>query len=1041
MTGRHESKFTKQMEITDEFKAWLRKFLPIALSAVLVIWLFPLASFADEAEQSVSDSQESGDSNTPVVQEDTPSPTAEPDTETVAAVVQTDQVGNVDGGSGDELSTEAEASAEDVEAEVEAEEGSELETLSTDQAEVADFEELKAALANSEVETINFTTSSIVMPATLGINREVTLNGAAGGTVLYSAKSTSPYYYGDSAGCAFWISGGPINFNNVVIDGSQDGTLYTGVKIAGNVIANGLTICNANTGVKIVGAPTMVLNNASLYGNQTAIHVEGGATVTLNSCVLRDNINTTTAAGGYWWNAVGGGIFSVDPANFYLYNSQFINNDCVNGSGGGAVSVLDNGDLIIDGCSFSGNDTAGGGGAIYVGGGSRNFQITNSSFSANTAGSYGGAIRSNSPTNINNASFNSNSTGQFGGAIYCSSDLFMSHCSLAGNGSNNQAGAIYSGRAQSVQISDCSFTGNWASGYYGAIQFAYDPQITLERTTFTSNSSGYYGAVGASFGSGSLTITDCAFNANSAVDCAGALSVGDVSAFSMTGTSFSGNTASWGGAILVWKYASDSVNSISGCVFDNNSAVYNGGAVYLSSGETTYFSNVSFAGNSQTSVDDDGDASDVNGGGAIYACDLADVHTEGCTFTNNSAASVYGGSLDAADAALHEANIQATSYSVPFAHAYNNADINYLGEIGQWVALSYQRNYHSDDMESHFGGFAQVGDPFPALLAAWDIEELGWQRENYEFVGWTLDAAGVEPFSAPESFGETGVVLYAQWREVVPEQPEQPQAELFTVTFVDWDGTVLKLEDNIPYGSAATAPEQPTRSGYSFSGWDTAYDNVVADLTVTAVYEAESVIQPADDTPLVVTPPAVIVNPPAVNITQTTPATTVLSDVPTPEAVVAAAEEQDIPVANIGEAEIPLIAPSGIDSWAFANLVIAVSGMLISIVAIVGYFFRTRRQSLQRATCKGTEVEVCETVRKRMFWRIACLALAAVAVVLFVATEDISLPMVLADRWTLVHLIIVAAQLTLMGLGLRLARRQGDEDGHYLVEAAENAGV
>lgn len=60
----------------------------------------------------------------------------------------------------------------------------------------------------------------------------------------------------------------------------------------------------------------------------------------------------------------------------------------------------------------------------------------------------------------------------------------------------------------------------------------------------------------------------------------------------------------------------------------------------------------------------------------------------------------------------------------------------------------------------------------------------------------------------------------------------------YTVTFVDWDGTVLGTETVIDEGTV-TAPADPTRDGYRFIGWDTALDNITADTTVTALYEAE----------------------------------------------------------------------------------------------------------------------------------------------------------------------------------------------------------
>ena len=65
--------------------------------------------------------------------------------------------------------------------------------------------------------------------------------------------------------------------------------------------------------------------------------------------------------------------------------------------------------------------------------------------------------------------------------------------------------------------------------------------------------------------------------------------------------------------------------------------------------------------------------------------------------------------------------------------------------------------------------------------------------------------------------------------------------DMFTVTFVDWDGGLLS-EQTVAFGGWATAPADPFREGYTFTGWDTDFSDVSSDLVVAALYAMSIVL-------------------------------------------------------------------------------------------------------------------------------------------------------------------------------------------------------
>ena len=98
-------------------------------------------------------------------------------------------------------------------------------------------------------------------------------------------------------------------------------------------------------------------------------------------------------------------------------------------------------------------------------------------------------------------------------------------------------------------------------------------------------------------------------------------------------------------------------------------------------------------------------------------------------------------------------------------------------------------------------------------------------KDGYQFDGW-IDDNGTKYGAADDfTFGPGENRLYPCWA---------PNSN--TVTFKDWDGTVLS-EQTVPSGSSAAAPEVLPREGYRFTGWDNAFDKITSSLVVTATYE------------------------------------------------------------------------------------------------------------------------------------------------------------------------------------------------------------
>ncbi|MGE5493851.1 MAG: InlB B-repeat-containing protein, partial [Burkholderiales bacterium] len=100
---------------------------------------------------------------------------------------------------------------------------------------------------------------------------------------------------------------------------------------------------------------------------------------------------------------------------------------------------------------------------------------------------------------------------------------------------------------------------------------------------------------------------------------------------------------------------------------------------------------------------------------------------------------------------------------------------------------------------------------------------------GFRLTGITVDDAPLAGFPANQSSYTFRDIASSHTIAVTYEK------NVFIVTFVDYDGTVLGT-DAVEYGMAATAPANPSRAGYTFTGWDKDFSRVISDMTVTATY-------------------------------------------------------------------------------------------------------------------------------------------------------------------------------------------------------------
>ena len=333
-----------------------------------------------------------------------------------------------------------------------------------------------------------------------------------------------------------------------VLDGSASGSFHV-VMVGDDVAHTGASVKLSDLTIRggyAAGTDAGTLNDQSSVTSIVFAHDAGGGLYARYGSVVKlDNVTLAD-------NACEGSLGTVQGP---LGRRGFLKEPLL--SGGGAIFAADSGTAIeARRCQFTGNRSitfGGGGGAVNMVL-DATLKVSQSTFSGNTSGRNGGAIRAKDAgdLNVRGSRFDGNMAVTYtfpgdegGGAIGCfDGNLFVRDSVFEGNYGQITGGAIFfhapfdEGQTYVMKVRDSQFTSNFGGPFGGgaitllAANVHEGSHAVIEGSTFTGNMSGQGGAVYES--SLNTVIKRCEFRNNVAAQWGGAVladNFGDVQFF------------------------------------------------------------------------------------------------------------------------------------------------------------------------------------------------------------------------------------------------------------------------------------------------------------------------------------------------------------------------------------------------------------------------------------------------------------------------------------------------------------------------------
>ena len=347
----------------------------------------------------------------------------------------------------------------------------------------------------------------------------------------------------------------------------------------------------------------------------------------------------------------------------------------------------------------------------------------------------------------------------------------------------------------------------------------------------------------------------------------------------------------------------------------------------------------------------------------------------------------------------------------------------------KWEANIYKVTYDLDG-----GEWTEATNEFPyEYKATVEIIKTVPTREDYKFSGWRSEEVTIEndAFTMPAK----NVVLKAVW-EANPTPTPIPSEEPTPTPAPTEEPTPTPAPTEEP--TPTPAPTEESTPTPAPTEEPTPTPAPTEEPTPTPAPNPNPNPNPATPTPAPVTPVV-----PATVATPTPTPTATPSATPSDNGgkgdgnndgeIGETINDNETPLANgedIADNATPL-AGLGTGAWALINLILTIVTTLLSILLLIGYIGK-KKKALEDEDGNvvldenGKEVMEYEKNKKGL-WRLISIIPALIAIIVFIFTEDMTLPMIFVDKWTILHVVIALVQVVVMVL-CKKKKDENDED-------------